>query len=221
MTATAVLLLAMTAVVAVLDWGAVAADRRAVEYVAKPLTTLGLLAVAVALDPTSDAVRAAVVVALVASLIGDVFLMLPGDRFVPGLVGFFVAHVAYVVAMVLVVAEVGAGVASTLAGLGVGLVVVLVGLGLVGRRIVVGARGAAPEFAAPVVAYMGVISAMVATAVATGSPVVVAGALSFYVSDALIGWTRFVHDLRHGRVGVMVTYHVGQALLLLGLVLAR
>jgi uncharacterized membrane protein YhhN len=72
--------------------------------------------------------------------------------------------------------------------------------------------------AAPVGAYMLVISAMVASAVGTGLALAVAGAVLFYVSDALIAWTRFVHDLPHGRLAVITTYHVAQALLVLSLV---
>ena len=44
----------------------------------------------------------------------------------------------------------------------------------------------------------------------------VAGALLFYASDAVLGWTRFVSDFPRSRVVVMITYHLGQ----LGLVLA-
>jgi uncharacterized membrane protein YhhN len=42
------------------------------------------------------------------------------------------------------------------------------------------------------------------------------GAVAFYVSDALIAWTRFIADFRHSRLAVMVTYHLAQV----GLVLA-
>ena len=68
------------------------------------------------------------------------------------------------------------------------------------------------------VGYIGVISAMVATAIGTRSPLVIAGAALFYCSDALIAWTRFIRDFRHGRLAVMVTYHLAQILLVLSLV---
>ena len=98
MTVTAQVLLGVTAVAAIVDWLAVGTRNRRLEYVAKPLTLAGLVAVACTLDPAAGDVRAAFVTALVLSLIGDVFLMLPGDRwFVPGLAAFLGAHVAYVV----------------------------------------------------------------------------------------------------------------------------
>ena len=58
-----------------------------------------MIAAALALDPTSEAARTWFVVALVFSLLGDVFLMLPSDAFVAGLSAFLLAHVAYVVAL--------------------------------------------------------------------------------------------------------------------------
>ena len=75
-----------------------------------------------------------------------------------------------------------------------------------------------PELLAPVIAYMAVISAMVVSASASGNPVAIAGAVSFYASDALIAWTRFITDFRWGRTAVMVTYHLAQFGLVLSLV---
>ena len=68
MTGSAFLLLALTAVVAVADWLAASTNRRGAEYVLKPLTMVGLIAVALTLEPSSDFARWLVVVALVFSL---------------------------------------------------------------------------------------------------------------------------------------------------------
>ena len=59
-----------------------------------------------------------VVVGLVCSLAGDVFLMLPEERFVEGLVSFLLAHIAYVVAFFV------AGTSATSAAIGVAIVAV-------------------------------------------------------------------------------------------------
>jgi hypothetical protein len=59
---------------------------------------------------------------------------------------------------------------------------------------------------------------MVVSAFGVATFFAVLGALLFYVSDAVLGWTRFVSDLRRGRVVVMVTYHLGQAGLVLALI---
>jgi uncharacterized membrane protein YhhN len=210
MTGTAAVLFAIAAVCAVIDWVAVRYEHRPVEYVFKPLTLAMLTATALALDPFDGTVRTWFVIALVLSLVGDVFLMLPKDRFVPGLVAFLLAHVAYVVGMVLA----GLDAPAVVAGLAV---VAAAGVTL-GQRVVIGVRRTAPDMLGPVVAYMGVISAMVVCAVGTGRALTVAGALFFYASVALIAWGRFVQPKPWGRLAVMVTYHVGQALLVLSLV---
>src|SRR3546814_9608569 len=95
MTTGAFLLLAMALAAAVVDWIAVHHSNKALEYVAKPLTMVLLIGATLALDPTDSAVRAWFIAALVLSLAGDVFLMLPKDLFVFGLGSFLLGHIAY------------------------------------------------------------------------------------------------------------------------------
>jgi uncharacterized membrane protein YhhN len=193
------------------DWYAVATDRRGLEYVAKPLTMVVLFAAAASLDPLNRRAWVAVLVALAFSLAGDVWLMLPGERwFVAGLGSFLVAHVAYVVAFWI------SGVSWP--AFAVGVVVVLVAMASLGRRIVSAvAHSDHPDLKPPVAGYIVVISLMVASAIGTRAGLVIVGAGLFYCSDALIAWTRFVRDFRHGRLAVMVTYHLAQILLVLSL----
>lgn len=202
-------LLALTAALAVVDWWAVANSRRSVELVCKPATLVALIAVALALDPADDAMRTWFVVALVFSLGGDVFLML--DRFVPGLVSFLLGHIAYVVGF-----WVG-GVDA--AGIILGVVLVGLAVGFIARPIVAGVHSSPErELKGPVIAYIGVISAMVISAFGYGSVLAIAGSISFYASDALIAWNRFIQEYPWGRVAIMVTYHLGQIALVLSLV---
>lgn len=82
---------------AVLNLRAVFAGDLTQEFVFKPLTTVLVLVLAAIVARADDASwRPAIVAGLAASLVGDVFLMLPGDRFVAGLAAFLVAHVCYV-----------------------------------------------------------------------------------------------------------------------------
>ena len=85
-----------------------------------------------------------------------------------------------------------------------------------GRRIL-GAIGADGGLRTPVALYMVVVSAMLATALATRSVPAAVGAALFVSSDAMIAWNRFVRPLRGADVGIMVTYHLGQAGLVLSL----
>lgn len=68
-------------------------------YLLKPLTTLLVLGIALSVSaPVSDLYRWLVAAGLLFSLAGDVFLMLPQDLFVWGLVGFLIAHLLYITA---------------------------------------------------------------------------------------------------------------------------
>jgi uncharacterized membrane protein YhhN len=68
-------------------------------YVFKPLTIVLILAsAAAARGAESPRYRMLIVVGLVLSLAGDVFLMLPSDAFIQGLASFLVAHVLYIAA---------------------------------------------------------------------------------------------------------------------------
>src|SRR4051812_20995860 len=99
MTTGAAVLVVIAALFAVGDWIAVATERAVVEYVCKPAAIAALIGAVVLLDVGEPAVRAWFVFALALSLAGDVFLMLPSDAFVPGLVSFLLGHIAYVVGM--------------------------------------------------------------------------------------------------------------------------
>ncbi len=207
MTSGAWVFLVVAAVFAVGNWIAVARGTKPLEYVCKPATLAALVGVALTLDPVHSDVRAWFVAALVLSLAGDVFLMLPGDRFIPGLISFLLGHIAYVVGLNLHGGSAAALVAAALP--------VLVVAGFLGRRFLAAADR---DLAAPLVAYMLVISAMVTSAWASGNALAAAGATSFFASDGLIAETRFVRPRRWAPVTIMVTYHVGQALLVVSLV---
>lgn len=197
---------------AVVDWIAVARKDERLERVAKP-ATMAVLVVATAVAWTEDFDQRfiATMVALVLSLVGDVFLMGERDRFVPGLIAFFAAHVAYIVAFG------GAVISPYSVFLGTTLV-------LIGGPLLLAVRQGLeskgkPELFFPVLAYVFVISLMVLAALtgpgaerwSRGSIVAAAvGAVLFYSSDALIGLHRFVRELRWAPVTIMVTYHLGQ-----------
>lgn len=211
MTATASLLLALTLVVAVGDWIAVGLQKRTAEYVLKPLTMVVLIAATLAIDPVDDTVKVLFVAALAFSLLGDVFLMVPRNLFVAGLASFLVGHVLYIAGLQVRGQD---GVWFV-----VGLVLVVIAVLVLGVRIVKAVRRSdEPAMAAPVSAYVAVISFMVASAFGTRNPFAIVGASLFYASDATIAWNRFVTPKSWARVAIMVTYHLGQIGLVLSLV---
>ena len=203
MTTTSWVLLALTFAFALTDWWATWVGRVEVRYVAKPATLACLIGVAVTLTPDDPTIRTWMVIGLVLSLAGDVFLMLDEKWFVAGRVSFLLGHVAYIVGLQLAPSSWG----WTL----VGLAVVVACVAVVGRRVVRGvSMGDHPEMVGPVIAYLVVISAMVVSAFGTAAPWAIVGAGLFYASDATLAWNRFLEQRRFGPLAVMVTYHLGQ-----------
>jgi uncharacterized membrane protein YhhN len=149
------------------------------------------------------------IAALAASLAGDVFLMLPGGYFIPGLASFLVAHLFYIALFRQGVARFPSGRALLLT-LGVGAAMYAwVWGGLTD-----------PVLKLAVAAYVGVISLMVAQAIGratvlrdTASKAVAVGACIFMLSDSLIALNRFVQPLPMASLWVLTTYYLAQILM--------
>ena len=210
MTTAAFVLLGVAMLAAVVDWVAVLRVHKPLEYLAKPVATLALVGAAATLDPASSDQRVAFAVALVLSLMGDVALMLPSDRFVVGLGSFLLAHVAYIVGFAIV----GAGAGDYSIGI---VIVAVAAVPLATRYVGALARAGRRELLGPVILYIAAIAAMVASAIAVGNALAIVGATLFFVSDALIAETRFVGPRRWGPLAIMVTYHLAQVALVFSL----
>ncbi len=177
-------------------------------YVFKPLATLLVIALAVSdTRQVAGPYRTWVVAGLVASLVGDVLLMLPQDLFLPGLGAFLVAHLCYLRAFTRDARF--SGVLLT----GVPLVVVA---GVVLRLMWPGLGG----LAVPVVLYVAVIVLMAWQALERwrqgshgGAAWAAAGALLFMASDAALGIARFRGAFPGSQVFVLATYYAAQFLI--------
>lgn len=200
---------------AVVDWWAVASERRDLERWLKPLTMALLVGVAATAGDPGGEVRAMLVIGAVFGLVGDVALLSESEAaFMLGLGAFAFGHLAYAAAAVLIEFDAGWAV------VGLAFMLALLGFRFV-TRIVPGARAAGGGvLAGAVVFYACVISAMVITAWGTTSAVAGIGAMAFAASDWVLGHGRFVGPIPGGRLSVMIPYHVGQALLLVGLATA-
>jgi uncharacterized membrane protein YhhN len=154
--------------------------------------------------------RYAFVVALLLSLAGDVALLLGERGFIAGLAAFLAAHVAFCIGFV--IGGVSAGI-LVYAGIPVAIVSLLVGARIM-RALVHSGNGG---LSLPVGAYLLALAAMVALAAASGRPGALAGTALSYGSDGLIAWDRFVRPLPWSPLPVIITYHLGQALLVLSL----
>lgn len=208
-------LLVAAALVGVVDWWAVVRDRRDIERWAKPVTMLLLVAVAATAGDLDTAPRILLVVGALLGLVGDLALLDTGERaFLVGLSAFAAGHLCYVVSAALI------GFDPLWAVPGVVAIGALLSYRFVGRTVP-GARAAGGTVLAGAVVFYGcVIAAMVVTAWATTSWLAGVGAALFAVSDWVLGHRRFAGPLPGGRLAVMVPYHVGQALLIVGLAAA-
>jgi uncharacterized membrane protein YhhN len=208
------LLWAVPAVLAVVDWYAVAREDRRTETWAKPAVLVALIATALALDAADTTPGRWLLVALALGLLGDVFLLGDSDtRFRLGLASFLVGHLAFVVAFI----RLGLDQPGWLWIAWLVLFACLIAT----RRVVPATflRGG-PALAFPVAIYTVVIGAMLIVAFDTGEPLIAVGAAVFAASDSVLAVNRFVSPRPWAPVAVMVTYHVGQALIVAGLLAA-
>jgi uncharacterized membrane protein YhhN len=207
MTATAAVAFAL---VAALDWLAVYRQWARVEQVAKPLVMVALAGLALTMGAADHTAGRWVLMALLFSLVGDIFLLRKARvDFLGGLIAFLLAHLAYVLAFLTL------GFHQWWALLGL---TIAVSLGLTsGRRIVRAAvRDEGAALGAGVTAYLLVICAMVISASGTARPLVLLGALAFLISDTVLALDRFVGPRANARLVVIVTYHLGQVLMVVG-----
>ena len=181
-------------------------------YVLKPLTTSLILLMALLLQPAVSApYKALIVGGLLFSLAGDVFLMLPADRFAAGLASFLIGHLFYIAAFAARSGLHADGMALALyAGAGATMLYALwPHLG---------------KLRAPVLIYMAVILAMgwqalgqwrAAPSASTFSAAM--GAALFVLSDATLALDRFRRRFPAARLVVLGTYYPAQILIALSI----
>jgi uncharacterized membrane protein YhhN len=217
------LLLILCLIFALITWGAVILENRRLEYVAKPATLILLILWFVSRSPSdTPPIGLWFLGGLVFSLAGDIFLMLPGDHFLKGLIAFLIAHISYVIAFNL------AGPVLNWSSLFIALVVSVIAV-LILRRLVFSMRTAGrTALITPVVIYAFFLGLTLWSATTTllrpewpriaGWLAAIGGAL-FFTSDAAIAWNRFVGPLRGGRTFEMITYHLAQLSLSAGVLM--
>jgi len=171
----------------------------------KPLTTLIVIAHAAARGHDGPpAVRRWVLAGLVLSLGGDVALLWPDQGFLPGLVSFLLAHLAYLIAFTRV---------QRLAARPAVFAVYAVIAGVILLQLWPGVPG---PLRIPVVAYVVCLAAMAAQAavlwradVARGAVLALGGAL-FLASDALLATNKFAGPLPLATLWVLASYWLAQ-----------
>jgi len=172
---------------------------------AKPLATALIFVLAWRARPAaSPRYRRWILAGLAASLVGDVFLMLPGDWFVPGLLAFLLAHGCFIAAFL------GdsrfAAPAWPLAA--------CLAYGAANLTLLWGAIDAPLRL--PVIVYVAVLATMGGQAWARArsrhgdgaARLAARGALVFMFSDSVLAWDRFRGPLPWASLWVLAAYYL-------------
>ena len=210
---------------AFLEWVSEIKNNNLLKYITKPATMIVLIAWVLLTAGQADGYSPGLtwfVIGLVLCLFGDIFLMFPPERFfIPGLVLFLLGHIAYIL---------GFGVCSFTERTMIPAILLILFITIVGLRLFkslkAGLKASGKErLIIPVGVYSVVISYMLFSAAysfltpewsTSEAYLVVSGALLFYISDILNAWERFVPLYNNARLKIMITYHLGQILLVVG-----
>ena len=182
------------------------------KYVFKPVTTALIILLTFQLKTGNFTVYKMLIISgLVFSLIGDVFLMLPKDRFVAGLVSFLIAHLLFIGAMV-------SGFGPFFAWLPFIPIAIYM---LIFLWIVLPKTG---KMTIPVLVYALVI--MIFLWQAAGRAWVLAGisstyaflgAMLFVISDSILAYNKFVKTFKLAEFFIMLSYWSALVLLALSI----
>ncbi len=171
-----------------------------------------LLALAAFLSVQDPKTKKLIILALLFSSLGDVFLAIrSADYFIQGLGSFLIAHLVYIV--IFTQARRQSSLSRSSAGL-VALISIFAFFMMWKLWPVLG------QMKAPVYIYISVISLMAVAAIFSRykSILVVTGAMSFLVSDAIIAIDKFINPFSLSSPIIWVTYFSAQLLLTLAII---
>lgn len=173
----------------------------------KPLTMILVIALVWRFGTRRFFYLWAVLVGLIFSLIGDVFLIVPEKFFVWGLLSFLFAHIFYCVAFL----KAGAGKFNPLS-----LIAFVVG----GIILKLNYAGVPEALKIPVIVYAAAISLMLSFALnfylTQKSPkalFALSGAFLFVVSDSILAFNKFTYQFLTAKIFILSTYFLAQWLI--------
>ena len=177
-------------------------------YLFKPATTILILFVALT-APVSK-YKTLIVIGILFSLAGDIFLMLPSDQFLIGLICFLITHICYIVAFLL----------DSRFGRPLWPYVLLALIAIAIFELLSG--GIDAKMKLPVAIYAAALSLMTAQALARrlqlktkSSELAAIGAILFLISDITLACDRFVTGLIAAHAIILSTYYAAQLLIAL------
>ena len=181
-------------------------------YRFKPLTIILIILLALfSQNPPTNFYKAAVITGLIFSLAGDIFLMLPGDKFLPGLTSFLTAHLCYIAAF------------TNPAGFYDNWFTLLPFL-LLGTAVYIYLLPTLNKMRTPTAIYILAITLMAWQAfghwqqtATTNALFAFAGTLLFLISDGTLAINRFRHPFPSAQPIIMSTYFTAQYLIALSI----
>jgi len=180
-------------------------------YLFKPLTMVLILLIPILGQSGFSIYKILILGGLFFSLLGDVFLMLPGDRFLEGLVAFLIGHLFYI--------------AGFLIDQGTLIWWTVLPLILLASLMSWYLKDDLGKMRIPTYAYVGVISVMVWLAWSRWYSagqfeqfLAFCGAVLFMISDLILALNRFKVEIRSARALDLLTYYTGQWLIALSVI---
>ncbi len=178
-------------------------------YLFKPLTTLLILLYAFCFSAELNSFVVLILLGLILSLIGDIFLLSTKEKcFTGGLTSFLLAHIAYIVAFSLQL---------TLFQFHWWVIIVMLLYAIVFYSLLYSKLG---SDRIAVAVYIVIIVVMGAVAVnvyiadkSLPSFYMMLGALCFMFSDSVLAWDKFKCRLKHEPSLVMISYYLAQYLI--------
>ncbi|MEZ4608053.1 MAG: lysoplasmalogenase [Deinococcales bacterium] len=185
---------------------------RWLHYLFKPLATLSIMFLAFKLySQIPSNYGLFILIGLALSLAGDVFLMLPKERFIWGLMSFLLAHVAYIIAF-----------SQGGLGLNIGVLLALIALGIIVLSQLY--PWVESKLKIPVIIYVTIILLMAYAATgrylslkSAASSLAMLGAYAFVLSDSLLAFNRFRKKFGLADVLVLASYYLAQWLIALSI----
>lgn len=172
-----------------------------IKYIFKPLTTMLVIILAfMQMNNLQDIYAYLIIVGLLFSLLGDVFLMYPRDRFVFGLGSFLIAHIIFIIAI-------SHGFSS---GNEILILLPAAVYTLIFLKIILSKTG---EMKWPVIIYALVLMIFLWQAsveyyysAEVSAFYAFLGAVLFVISDSLLAYTKFVKKKMYSITAIHVTY---------------
>ncbi|MFZ6780960.1 lysoplasmalogenase [Undibacterium sp. Ji83W] len=190
------------------EWGKEIDSAQYLHYIFKPLTTLAIFFFAWRSKPVISATyQKAILAGIIFSLIGDIFLMLPGTvfhhGFLCGLLSFLLAHICFLRALIS---------DSRFAGKPLAFVCIAA-LGIINLLILW--PGLPTALQIPVIAYVSLLLCMTAQAISRGlqlrsmsGHLALIGGLCFMLSDTLLAYNRFYAPIAHSPLLILSSYYL-------------